>query len=996
MNKRSKITAVSLCAAQLLTMIPLTSASAALSGYSVNTIAVGENHSLVIKSDMSLWAAGVNDKGQLGAGAETESSNGIKVMDKAAYIAANDDVSFAIDQNGALYGWGDNSKGQISPDSSSQIIYKPQKIMDNVAQVSVGDDHTVVLLRDGSVMGWGGNESGELGFSSNARKNTSTKLMDNAVDIAAGNGFTLIVTKDGEVYACGNNENGQLGTGDFRDQYSLQKVVSSGAAEVEAGDNHTILLMSDGTVKTTGSNDDGQLGYDGYSSGNYFERVNISGVRAIFAGGDSSGAVTNDGSLYTWGDDDYGQLQDSDTDDEYYPVRVTSGAVSMAFGTHHSLMLKENGTVAAAGSGSYGELFSTQSTIVTKPAYTAKDMSIYSAGTDHSAAIDGLGRLYTWGNNDKGQLGLGDYTSRNTPTRVKLDDEAVGVWCGDKVTIVQLKDNSTYVFGDNSGSLLGMKSKSSILNKPTANEYLSGTAIEKLVFGSGYALAIIGSDVYGWGSNVSSRLGANGKTVTYPEIIDSAVRGASDIAAGDNFALALVGETLFGWGANSSRQLGMDTDSRVVETPVQITITDRKENELSFSAVSASGDHVIAIAKDGDVYAWGGNTSGQLGTEDYRLRKPTKVSYAGSAVATSSDFSAVIDDITDGITLCGNNSKGQLGDGTTKNSNTFSKAIMDDVASMSLGNGFGGCITDNGRLFCWGDNSYGQVGNGAGGANTDPQTIFTDGLRLTATVKEESVSLDQTEVSLTPNKSVKLTATVAPNNATNKTVTWTSSDPTVATVSDGGLVKTLKNGTAVITATTVNGFTAQCTITVSTPVSSFSVTPGKSKTLSIDGTFKFSAKIYPATADDTTLLYTSSDEGVALVDENGTVTAVAPGSAKITITARSNPNKVRTVTVNVRPAKVKITYRKATTDGIRLDWDQSDYAEGYVIYRRNSAKGSGKVIGEIATDDPEEMTFVDSTATKGKTYYYYIKSYITVGGKRLYSSTSKIYKIKAK
>ena len=102
------------------------------------------------------------------------------------------------------------------------------------------------------------------------------------------------------------------------------------------------------------------------------------------------------------------------------------------------------------------------------------------------------------------------------------------------------------------------------------------------------------------------------------------------------------------------------------------------------------------------------------------------------------------------------------------------------------------------------------------------------------------------------------------------------------------------------------------------------------------------------------------------------------------------------MTVNVRPAKVNITYRKATTDGIRLDWEQSDYAEGYVIYRRNSAKGSGKVIGEIATDDPEEMTFVDSTATKGKTYYYYIKSYITVGGKRLYSSTSKIYKIKAK
>lgn len=997
MNKRSKITAVSLCAAQLMTMIPLTAtASAASSDFSVNTIAVGENHSLVIKSDMSLWAAGDNSSGQLGAGQDTDSSNGVKIMDKAAYIAANDDVSFAIDQNGALYGWGDNSKGQVSPDSTSPVIYKPQKLMDNVAQVSVGDDHTVVLLQDGSVMGWGGNEYGELGFSSNARKNTSTKLMDNAVDIAAGNGFTLIVTKDGEVYASGNNENGQLGTGDFKDLSTFQKVVSGGAAEAEAGDDHTVLLMSDGTVKTTGSNDDGQLGYDGYASGNYFERVNISGARDIFAGGDSSGVVTNDGTMYTWGADDYGQLHDSDTDDEFYPVKVANGAVSVALGTHHSLLLKSNGTVSAAGYGSYGELFSTQNTIVTKPAYTAKDIAYYSAGQDHSAAIDNSGRLYTWGNNDKGQLGLGDYTARTTPTRVKLDDEAVGVWCGDKVTIVQTRDNTTYVFGDNSGSLLGMKSRSSMLNKPTENEYLSGTAIEKIVFGSGYALAIIGSDVYGWGTNTSSRLCALGKTVTYPDIVDSSLRGATDIAAGDSFAFALTGGVLRGWGSNSSKQLGMDTDTRIVDTPVQITITDKKDNELVISAVAASGDHVIAVTNDGDVYAWGGNTSGQLGTEDYRLRKPTKVSYAGSIVATSSDFSAIVDDITDGVSLAGNNSKGQLGDGTTKNSFSFSKAVVEDVTAVSLGNGFGGCVTDTGKLFCWGDNSYGQVGNGSGGSNTEPKTIFTDGLCRETTIKEQGISLDKTEVGLAPNKSVKLTATVTPSNATNRNVTWSSSDTSVATVSDAGLVKTLKNGSAVITAKTASGLTAQCSVSVSTPVTSFSVKPGKSKTLNIDGTFTFKAKIYPAAADDKTLLYSSSDEGVAVVDENGTVTAVAPGSAKITVTAKSNTAKTRTVTVNVRPAKVNITYRKATEDGIRLEWDQSDYAEGYVIYRRNSAKGSGKNIGEIVTDDPEEMSFIDSSAVKGKTYYYYIKSYITVGGKRLYSSASKIYKIKAK
>ena len=99
MNKKAKVIAASLCAAQVITMIPL-SAAAAEPQLSTTTIAVGENHSLVIKSDMSLWAAGDNSKGQLGLGSSKSSSNGEKVMDNIVYVDANEDVSFAIDKNG--------------------------------------------------------------------------------------------------------------------------------------------------------------------------------------------------------------------------------------------------------------------------------------------------------------------------------------------------------------------------------------------------------------------------------------------------------------------------------------------------------------------------------------------------------------------------------------------------------------------------------------------------------------------------------------------------------------------------------------------------------------------------------------------------------------------------------------------------------------------------------------------------------------------------------
>ena len=995
MGRKAKVIAASLCAAQLAALVPVSAAAAGSGSISVDTIAVGDDHSLVIKSDMSLWAAGDNSKGQLGVGASTESSSGVKVMDNVVYVEANDDVSFAIDVNGTLYGWGDNSDGQVSPGTSSEYISKPQKLMDDVAGVSAGDEHTIVLKNDGSVVGWGCNEHGELGFAVNAKKNTETKLMDNAADIAAGDGFTLIVTKAGEVYACGNNENGQLGTGNYRDQTSLTKVISGGAAQAEAGDEHSVVLMADGTVKTAGFNESGQLGTDGGTVSNSFDSTNLKKVQSVFAGGDSSGAVTEDGVLYVWGAGEMGQLHNGKTENVYIPEKVTSGVVSVAFGEHHSLMLKNTGKISSAGSGISGETFSSKSSIAAKPEYIAKNIVSYSAGMDHAAAINNEGVLYTWGCNDKGQLGLGDTVSRSTPTRVKLDDIAVDVWCGNKVTIVQTASKDTYVFGDNSKNMLGMKTRSSTASSPTHNEYLSGMVIDKIVLRDDFALALIGGMVYGWGSNSSYRLtSACGSTVKYPEALDCPAN-VIDIAAGDNHCFALIrGGDLYAWGSNSSRQFGVDTDTRTVDTATYIEIKDRNDNELSFTSIAAAGSHTLAIANDGDVYAWGDNENGQLGYDSSRLRTPAKVDYDGKLIATSADFSAVADSLSN-LKLSGKNSCGQLGYGTTKDLNEFVKTVKDDVKLVSLGGNFAGCITDDNRLYCWGDNSYGQVGNGAAGSNSEPETVISNGL-CKAIAQAESITLDKTELTVKPNGMARITATIAPDNASNKAVTWSSSNTAVATVNDSGLVKGIKNGTAVITAKTSNGLTAKCNVTVATPVTSFSVAPGKSKTLDIDKSFTFTSKIYPANADDKTLLFSSSDENVAIVDENGTVTAVAPGSAVITVTAKSNPAKTRTVTVNVRPAKVKITYRKSTTDGVILEWTTSDYAEGYVVYRRNSAKGSGKVLGEIVSDDPEDMTFTDTTAVKGKTYYYYVKSYVTVNGKRLYSTASTIYKIKAK
>lgn len=995
MSKKAKIIAASLCAAQVITMIPV-SASAAGSQVSTTTIAVGENHSLVIKSDMSLWAAGDNSKGQLGLGTDKISSNGEKVMDNIVYVDANEDVSFAIDKNGTLYGWGDNSDGQITNSVSSAVISKPTKIMDNVAQVSTGDGHTVALLDDGRAVGWGRNEYGELGFATNSLKNSVTELMKDAVDVTAGDGFTLIVTKDGAVYGAGNNESGQLGSGNYRDYTWFTTVIDNGAMDAEAGDEHSVVLMADGSVRTAGSNEHGQLGIDSNTAAsNNFNSISVKGASAVFAGGDSSGAIAN-GVLYTWGDNESGQLHNGDSSNLNYPEKVTSGVVSIAMGHRHSLMLKDNGYISSVGAGVYGELFSTTSSITAEPSYVMGNVSVFSAGTDHAAAIDTSGNLYTWGNNDKGQLGLGDFSMRSTPTKVKLDYSATSVWCGNKVTLVQTSDGRVYGFGDNSNYLLGMKTRNNIVNTPTANDYLSGYTISKIVLRDEFAIALISGQVMGWGLNSAGRLSTCGSIVKSPELLSDYLPTAIDIAAGENHCLAITnGGELYGWGSNSAKQLGGDTSSRIVDIPEVIEITDSKKNPINFSAVEADGSHTIAITTDGDIYTWGENSYGQLGDSSSRLRTPTNVFSKGKKVATSDKFSAVI--TNDGtIWLSGNNASGQLGDGSTKSRSTFAKVTRSNVTDTALGGDFAGYISYESKLFCWGDNTYGQIGNGKGGTKSQPETVIRDGL-IKQLVQAESISIDKTELTLKPNATAAIKATVTPDNASNKDVTWSSSDTSVATVTSTGSVKALRNGTAVITAKTDNGLTAQCTVTVATPVSSFSVKPAKTKTMDIDGTFNITiSKIYPETATDKTLLYSSSNEDVAVVDENGKVTAISAGTAKITVTAKSNTAKTRTITVKVRPSKPVITYRKSTSDGIILEWDISDYAEGYEVYRRNSAKGKGKSLTDIVSDDPDDLTFTDSTTTKGKYYYYYVKSYVTIDGKKLYSNASKIYKIKAK
>ncbi len=165
-----------------------------------------------------------------------------------------------------------------------------------------------------------------------------------------------------------------------------------------------------------------------------------------------------------------------------------------------------------------------------------------------------------------------------------------------------------------------------------------------------------------------------------------------------------------------------------------------------------------------------------------------------------------------------------------------------------------------------------------------------------------SIALDKTEATMTVGETLQLNATVLPADVTNGDVTWSTSDATIATVDENGLVTALAVGNVTITATTADGteLTATCAITVN-PILAESIALDKTEaTMNIGETLQLTATVLPENVTSDDLAWTSSDEAIATV-ENGLVTAVAPGNVTITATTTDGSELSATCAITVNP-----------------------------------------------------------------------------------------------
>ena len=292
-------------------------------------------------------------------------------------------------------------------------------------------------------------------------------------------------------------------------------------------------------------------------------------------------AINSRGELYAWGSNKNGQLGiGTTTENELAPQRVGNDSdwEAISGGEYHSLALKSDGTIYSWGANSVGQLgngengadFADISKDKTAPIQigTDRDWRTISAGSSHSLAIKTDNTLHVWGNNEAGQLGLGDTTDKNSPTRVSTGWKTASA--GFAHSLALKNDNTLYAWGWNWKGQVGNGKSGSTSEKETTPQKISAETNWNGI-AAGYLHSLVfknNGEIYAWGDNSDYQLGdgtfMNRSGLTKVKSDDTDWKA---IGAGEIYSLALkTNGTLYTWGDKS--KIGIITNEDKSPTPV--------------------------------------------------------------------------------------------------------------------------------------------------------------------------------------------------------------------------------------------------------------------------------------------------------------------------------------------------------------------------------------------------------------------------------------------
>ena len=661
-----------------------------LSGIQISNIFCGFEHWIALTESGRCYAWGHNQFGQLGIGSLNETQTP-QIIDFLAnkYII---DVScggffcLALTVEREIYGWGHNQFGQLADGSfNDRCVPIRTKIECEVQSISCGIKHSMCVSITGTVYVWGLNSYGQLGRDRSHSYVKKPELISGfeVTEIkkgVCGSNHSLLLTSEGLVYAFGENTGGQVGNGDTEHQsvpYNIEP-------DVRFKD---IIAHKENDISIAVSID---------------EKFYIWGLAKNRRFLSPQVIVTSD-SVF----DIYAQ---------YTKKSVTFKTILINESLKNWEKIDSNRVKTNLNQSSDGS----ESKKFEESEDNEWTQIVRNRKNSHRSRLSSLSSTISKNDNKciTDLIDLNIFQSIGLPSIVGRVINDIRLLCvfgrGNSVLFVT-KDDKVYGFGHNRNGCLGLGHWTEDIKKPELNRYLSQQQLVDIIWGFEHCIGLTSSgQCLTWGQNRYGQLGIGSY---HPSNLPQLLKEFSDkfvvqICCGSYHTMVLTSDgEVFSWGHNTFAQLGDRTyNSR--ESPTPILIKDK------VVAIACGLNHSVALTDTGSVYIWGVNEFGQLGRpreKDFRpnrdkpmCNRPQKIPYfdniAFKKVVCGSNHTLLLS--SDGnIFAFGDNSSGQIGNGSIDPQYlpfkiTSLPRIKDIFANRE--NDLSIAITEDNKFYAWG------------------------------------------------------------------------------------------------------------------------------------------------------------------------------------------------------------------------------------------------------------------------------------------------------